>query len=804
MASLQQAVVASESAGRASSEVALDEVEIQKGLLQVARGLEFLHTAGMVHGNLDGHSVCINAKGDWKLCGFGFLTPLKQPDGTPTPFRHPDYDPSLPPSMSVNFDYLAPEYALDEKREPANDMYSLGCIVYAVHSRGDPPFRNRNSLSNLRNNVDRLATMQGSSEWSRLGRDVLDLLSSLLTRFSGGRLTAQTFQSAAYFNSILVSTLKFLERESFSGRSKDERVQFLKGLLGVLPQFSDRLLRRKVLPALLELMSDRSLLPFILPNVFHIARTLSSIEFTSSVLPRLQPLFAVQDPPQNQLMLLDQIELFVSKTSPPVFREGVTPLLYSALEAEQIQVQERALQQVPRLCEVLEFSHVKEVLFPRIAVLFSKTKILSVKVNTLIAFHQMVSLLDKHTLSTKLVPLLARIKTREPSVMVATLAVHEALASKVDREVLATEIIPQLWVMSMGPLLGAEQFERFMGVAREMGEKVAKEHSEHLREARRMQEHTEAYDRTRIGGGGGDLMNSGGAGHASGEVDFATLVGSGKDSGAGVARDVTGAKPAASSSASALPFDPFAFDDLNTNASTSNSRAATPVLTPSHTGSSFRPTPATAGTSRPSLSTSTTNGTRSSSFTSPFPAPPASSSSIPASSMLRPGMPSSSSSSSSLRTSTTAAAAKPAPTPPPGWSGSTLMPTSSAGGSSMGSSAPMGSSAGGSTGSGPNYNISLSPASGFGSASTSVGNGSADSSSGAMSNFSGLPPLVPQTSSLGALSASGSGGGGAGGGGWKPSGGQSGVLQPTKKSGTAGSMAGAKQGFAGSEFDPFA
>lgn len=322
VASLHHAVLASESAGRASAEVALDEVEIQKGLLQVARGLEFLHQAGMVHGNLDSNAVVINAKGDWKLCSFGFLTPLKQPDGTPTPYRHPDYDPTLPPSLSVNFDYLAPEYALDEKREPANDMYSLGCIVFAVHSKGNPPFRNRNSLTNLRNNVDGLATATESAEWRRLGKDVVELLSALLTRFPGSRYTAVSFQKAGYFNNILVSTLKFLERESFSGRTKEERVQFLKGLLGVLSQFSDRLLRRKVLPALLELMSDRSLLPFILPNVFHIAKTLSSIEFSSSVLPRLQPLFTVQDPPQTQLMLLDQIELFVSKTSPPVFREG--------------------------------------------------------------------------------------------------------------------------------------------------------------------------------------------------------------------------------------------------------------------------------------------------------------------------------------------------------------------------------------------------------------------------------------------------------------------------------------------------
>jgi SCY1-like protein 2 len=73
----------------------------------------------------------------------------------------------------------------------------------------------------------------------------------------------------------------------------------------------------------------------------------------------------------------------------------VTPLLYSSLETEQAQVQERALQKVPRLCEVLEYSHVKEVLFPKIAVLFSKTKILSVKVNTLISFHHMIPILDK-------------------------------------------------------------------------------------------------------------------------------------------------------------------------------------------------------------------------------------------------------------------------------------------------------------------------------------------------------------------------------------------------------------------------
>lgn len=181
---LSEALISSESSGRASESVQLDEVEIQKGLLQVARGLEFLHGAGLVHGNLTIESVLVNIKGDWKISGFAFLTPLKAPDGTPTPYEYPDYDPSLPPALSRNFDYLAPEFALDQKLEPANDMYALGCLIFAVHSKGAPPFRNRNSLQNVRQNAEQLSTITGSASWTRLGRDCLSERKKALRAFA--------------------------------------------------------------------------------------------------------------------------------------------------------------------------------------------------------------------------------------------------------------------------------------------------------------------------------------------------------------------------------------------------------------------------------------------------------------------------------------------------------------------------------------------------------------------------------------------------------------------------------------------
>ena len=54
---------ASSSASDARGEVDLDEVEIQKGVLQIARGLGFLHgPAKSVHLNLTPQSIMINAK----------------------------------------------------------------------------------------------------------------------------------------------------------------------------------------------------------------------------------------------------------------------------------------------------------------------------------------------------------------------------------------------------------------------------------------------------------------------------------------------------------------------------------------------------------------------------------------------------------------------------------------------------------------------------------------------------------------------------------------------------------------------
>jgi serine/threonine protein kinase len=40
----------------------LDEIEIQKGILQVVRGLQFLHSNRVVHGNISPEAIYVNSK----------------------------------------------------------------------------------------------------------------------------------------------------------------------------------------------------------------------------------------------------------------------------------------------------------------------------------------------------------------------------------------------------------------------------------------------------------------------------------------------------------------------------------------------------------------------------------------------------------------------------------------------------------------------------------------------------------------------------------------------------------------------
>jgi SCY1-like protein 2 len=156
---------------------------------------------------------------------------------------------------------------------------------------------------------------------------------------------------------------------------------------------------------------------------------------------------------------------------------------------------------------VLDFSTVKNEVFPPIAATFSRTSSLAIKVRSLEAFSVLCgasaddgfdddlagiqtskskpaksSILDKYTIQEKLVPSLKAIKTKEPSVMMAALKVFRQVGTVADTDFLALEVLPVLWSFSLGPLLSLSQFNEFMVLIKSLSTRIEQEQSKKLQE----------------------------------------------------------------------------------------------------------------------------------------------------------------------------------------------------------------------------------------------------------------------------------------------------------------------------------
>lgn len=462
----------------------LDELEIQKGLLTVAKGLEFLgDIGGLVVRNLNLHSIVLNAKGDWKICGLGFAVYLRD---DVKDLESLSYDPRLPKSVQSDLDFVAPDLILDSNLSPQNDMFSLGCLAIAMYS-GHSPLNCNGNVSTYRQQVSSLDV----SRFRQIPSYLKEVLPSLLSR-RPPRMSATAFQGSKYFDNVLINTISFLE--DFPAKPVGEKLSFMKGLPKVLPQFPLPVMQQKMLPGLLEQCKDIDLLPAILPNVFFIGQTLSTQGFSARCLPSLKPIFVLRESPGATSVCLDHLSTIMQKTTAREFKEDCLPLIFTAFELSHL-LQERALGVVPEILKVMDLPTVKSELFPRIATVFTATTSLTIKCTTLKCFRSLTDVLDKFILTEKLVPLLIGMKTKEPDVTMAALDVYTGLLAVLDIQTLATQILSHVWALSLSPLLRLEQFRKFQKFITDASQRIITEHEKKLKQidppTTRAQQHEE-------------------------------------------------------------------------------------------------------------------------------------------------------------------------------------------------------------------------------------------------------------------------------------------------------------------------
>lgn len=464
--------VNSSSAG--SSEIdggELDEIVIQKGVLQLAEGLDFVHTAaGLVHLDIQPSSILINIKGDWKLFGLGFTENYK--DG-PTEYFIPRFDPRLPSYVQVNLDYAAPELILEHKLDVSNDIFSLGCLLIALFTFR-PPMRTDNNPNVYKQEFSGITKILRDE---RIPKYLHDMIPQLVARYPNQRPTLEQFKNSPLFDNVLIRTINFLD--DFPAKLPSEQQAFMTGFSKLIDQFPKSVLQRKILPTLLEeLGKEETLVGSILVNIFEVGKDMSQLGFSEKILPGIRRVASVLS---AKVAVLKYMNTLKSRVNGNEFRDDILPIVLDAMETAPPEIQEVALKQIPLVIEKLDFVTLKSEVFPKVGLVFANTTSLSVKLEALNAFEHLVKNgLDKYAVTEKLLPLLNGMKTREPKVMMGALNVYSKVIHIVDIEVLARVIVPQLLSMSMESMLNLNQFRAFIDEIKSLLDRIEKEHGKRL------------------------------------------------------------------------------------------------------------------------------------------------------------------------------------------------------------------------------------------------------------------------------------------------------------------------------------
>ncbi|KPP69786.1 SCY1-like protein 2-like [Scleropages formosus] len=415
-------------------EYKLYDVETKYGLLQVSEGLSFLHSGvKMVHGNLTPENIILNKSGAWKIMGFDFSISSGNPSEQEPKYTCKEWDPNLPPLCLPNPEYLAPEYILSVSCDSASDMYSLGVVMHAVFNEGKPIFQvnKQDIFKSFSRQLDQLSRLSPAA-LTQIPEDVRDHVKMLLS----------VTPTIPFFDDMGAVTLQYFD--SLFQRDNLQKSQFYKGLPKVLPKLPKRVVVFRILPALTSEFVNPDMVPFVLPNVLLIAEECTKDEYQRLILPELIPVFKQQEPVQILLIFLQKMDLLLTKTPAEDIKNSVLPMVYRALEAPSIQIQELCLNIIPTFANLIDYPSMKNSLIPRVKTACLQTSSL------------------------------------------ACTFTHKKLG--IPKEHLAGKSLPHLVSLSIDNNLNLNQFNSFMAVIRDMLSRMEAEHKTKLEQLHIMQE----------------------------------------------------------------------------------------------------------------------------------------------------------------------------------------------------------------------------------------------------------------------------------------------------------------------------
>lgn len=455
---------------------ALTEVEISRGLLNIAEGLLFLHNVQRkLHMNVAPENIMITPGGQWKLCGFGFCISFQADEyqtASPYFFTSPCKYIRLEPDLN----YSAPELSRGAGEgysvryiTSAADFFSLGITAYelfrynlrlAKEGKVSGPLLQNNNNSAAHHQLAVASLPQ--IDLTVLPTGVTQLVVGMLQMAPSARISGNDVVNNAYFHSGPLSILHALD--TLHTRDLGSQASQLSSLPAQLSAFPARMLEATILPAVGRVCHQNpQLWVYALPLHVYIAERISLPAYTRVAGPQMVEGLAVTHPPETMLAFIKHLSLLQDKFDIEFFRQHVVRMLCNSIEKIHPGVQVAALTAISdsRVSNAIDRSALEKDVVPRICKEACKNLDSSVKVKSLYVLSLLSKRLPQPYLQKNYLPSLKYIAEhfKSPAISMCVLGVYEAISDLVGHEAMANQILPIITPMLSDRTMSKQQFE---------------------------------------------------------------------------------------------------------------------------------------------------------------------------------------------------------------------------------------------------------------------------------------------------------------------------------------------------------
>jgi serine/threonine-protein kinase len=117
--------------------------------IQIARGLQAVHDAGIIHRDVKSPNIMVDRAGRYRLMDFDIAKRASSDTG-----------PGEGGAVLGTPDYMSPEQARGERLDFRSDIYSLGVVLYEIFT-GDVPFHGETSRAVILKHLEEAPALEG-------------------------------------------------------------------------------------------------------------------------------------------------------------------------------------------------------------------------------------------------------------------------------------------------------------------------------------------------------------------------------------------------------------------------------------------------------------------------------------------------------------------------------------------------------------------------------------------------------------------------------------------------------------------